>query len=404
MPAFASGSLHDPIDYPTVREKPLEPPPELQKLSNEGSIHSLRYPDGHIGWLITSHSLCRSVLADPHFSSRSELRRPAVSEGGVDALWGHKAPPGLFIIMDPPEHTRFRRLLAGQFTARKMRDLEPHVEDLVKHHLDTIAQAVPPVDLVDNFALPVPLYAICELMGVPASDRDEFRKHVDTVQSLTSTEAEGAAALDALTSYLRGLITGKQKHPETDLLSYLIQTEEVSIDELAGVGVLLVGAGHETTASMLSLSILTLLTYPDQLNLLMTDLDLIENAVEELLRYLTIFQFGITRTALEDTCLDGVPIQKGQCITLSLPAANWDRKKFHEPDRFDIGSNPRGHLAFARGIHQCLGQQMARMELKVAIGELFLRFPSLALAKPMSCIPMRSESVGYGVRELPVSW
>jgi cytochrome P450 len=391
------------LTHPTVRSNAFDPPAELAEYRSHEPIRRMRYPDGHIGWLVTSHDLARRMLSDPRFSARSEFKRPPVRRPGAEPFYGAPALPGWLVDMDAPQHTRIRQRLAGQFTARRMRDLRPRIDQVVADLLDSIARRDPPVDLVEAFALPVPSLMICELLGVPYEQRAEFQHHSGTLFSLNVTADEAAAAMDRLYAFLRRLTdTGAQRH---GLLASLADEGALDPGEITGIGVLLLTAGHESTASSLALSIFTLLSHPDQLAKLKAAPALIDNAVEELLRYLTVFHFGVPRAPLEDLEFAGQFLRAGESITVSLPAANRDPNWFNDdPDRFDIERRTTGHLAFGYGIHQCLGQNLVRMEMRAALPALFERFPRLALAVPADEVPLSRDKSVYGVDRLLAIW
>jgi cytochrome P450 len=383
---------------------PWDPPAELAGFRAREPIRRLRYPDGHVGWLVTSHSLARSVLADPRFSARSELKRAPVARPGVDLFFGVPALPGWLVDMDAPEHTRIRRQLAGRFTAHRMRELKPQIEQLVEDHLAAMARSKPPIDLVEAFALPVPSLTICELLGVPYGERADFQRNSATLFRLEASADDAAKAMEHLNGLLRGLVEHKRGRPSDDLLSMLVTDGTLSTEEIAGVGVLLLTAGHETTANSLSLGTFALLSHPDQLAGLKADPSLVDNTVEELLRYLTIFHFGVPRTPVVDVEIAGQRLRAGESVTVSLPAANRDPEHFDEPDRLDLSRRTTGHLAFGYGIHQCIGQNLARIEMRIALQALFRRFPDLALAVPPTEVPVSTDMGIYGVHRLPVTW
>jgi cytochrome P450 len=385
---------------PMTRTTPFDPPAELSELA---PITRLTYPDGHLGWLVTSHALAREVLADNRFSARFELRRTVLARGGEPVV-PEPAPPGFFIGMDAPDHTRLRSLLTGQFTVRRMRQLEPRIEEITQARLDAMRAEGPPVDLVTTFALPIPSLVICELLGVDYQDREEFQHQTAKLLDLNVSQAEAREARDAVTEFMHTLVVKKRAAPADDLLSGLVATGELSDEEMAGVGMLLLVAGHETTANMLALGTMALLHDRTQWDTLRDDPSLMDGAVEELLRYLTIVHFGTARTALEDVTLGGVLVRAGEAISISLPAANRDDARFGAPDELDVHNTAQGHLSFGHGIHQCLGQQLARIEMRIGYRALLREFPTLRLAVPEPTVPMRDEMAIYGVHRLPVEW
>ncbi|MEU8877670.1 cytochrome P450 [Streptomyces javensis] len=394
-----------PAPHPTLRPGPFDPPVELGESREQQPVRRMRYPDGHVGWLVTSHSLARSMLADPRFSARSEFKRSPVARPGAEPFYGAPALGGWLVDMDAPEHTRIRQRLAGSFTARRMREMRPGVDRIVDGLLGDMGRAGPPLDLVSHFALAVPSAVICELLGVPYGSRAEFQRNSEILFSLDATAAEAAAAMDRLSAFLRRLITAKAGGEDDGLLRALVRDGTLDTEEITGVGVLLLTAGHESTSSSLALSTYALLAHPDQLALFKADPELVDNAVEELLRYLTVFHFGVPRTPLEDVEFGGRLLRAGESVTVSLPAANRDPARFADaPDRLDITRKASGHLAFGYGIHQCLGQNLVRMEMRAALPALFRRFPYLALAVPPEEIPLSSDMSVYGVHRLPVTW
>lgn len=389
---------------PTVRNHPFDPPAELEEFRQNQPLRPLAYPDGHVGWLVTSYALGRAVLADPRFSARMELKRYPVQRQEIEGFSVGEAGPGFFIDMDPPKHTRYRRLLTGQFTVRRMNLLKPRIEQIVNDHLDAMEQAGPPLDLVEAFALPIPSLVICELLGVPYADRKEFQRNTAILNRLEAGADQSSAAMRSIMVFLVELIHGKRTKPADDLISGLLNSGELTDEEVAGISELLLNAGHETTANMFSLGTFALLLHPEQTQSLRDGEALIDSAVEELLRYLTILQFGLQRTALEDVAVDGQQIKAGECVTISLPAANRDPERFDDPDQLDLSRAASGQLAFGHGIHQCIGQQLARIEMRIGYAALFRRFPTLRLAVPANEVSLRDDMVIYGVQQLPVAW
>ncbi|ARF57896.1 cytochrome P450 [Streptomyces gilvosporeus] len=398
----AAAPLSEPVTLPTARPTgcPFDPPAELAQLREERPLRRMQYPDGHQGWLATGHSVVRSILADSRFSSRYELMHLPLPGGPAELP---PAPPGDMSGLDAPEHTRYRRLLMGKFTVRRMRELTARVEEITAEHLDTMERHGGPVDLVTAFAQPVPALMICELLGVPSADRDIFQRHTATVTDQSTTFKDQMAAYTAIQEIIHGLVLAKRARPTDDLLSDLAQDSELTDEELAGVGAFLLGAGLDTTANMLALGTFALLSNPDQLAALRSDSGLVDQTVEELMRYLSIADTGI-RAALEDVELDGHLIKAGETVTVSIQAANRDPKRFPEPDALDVHRKATGHLGFGHGAHQCLGQQLARVEMRVAFPALLTRFPTLRLAVPPEDIPLRTRSNIYGVHRLPVTW
>lgn len=391
-------TLSDIYDFPTDRgDTPLNPPAEL---FDRPALSRLHYAGGDTGWLVTSHSLTRAILADTRFSARAELRQSPIRE----IKDREPAKPGMFLTMDPPDHGRYRKLLTGQFTVRRMNELIPRIQEITDEHVESMRQAGPPVDLVQAFALPIPSLVICELLGVPYADREYFQRESAGLLRLDSTMEEIRRVVRVMEEYILGLVKDKHEHPGDDMLSGLVTGGELTDEEIATMGFLLLLAGHETTANMLGLGTFTLLTNPDQLAVLRTDPTLVDNAVEELLRYLTIVHFGASRTALEDVELDGQLIKAGEPVTIHLPAANRDPMRFVDGDKLNLAGTPAGHVAFGHGIHQCLGQQLARIEMRIGFGTLLREFPTLRLAVDPDEVPLRHDMAIFGVHKLPVAW
>jgi cytochrome P450 len=313
------------------------------------------------------------------------------------------APPGEFLLMDEPQHSRYRKPLVGKFTVRRMRLLAERVEQITADHLDAMEKAGPPADLVTAFATPIPAIMICELLGVPYADRGSFQQQVESFMSGETSDEDLMAAYTAVQQYLAELVAAKRANPTDDVLSDLTDSD-LTDEELTGMSLILLAAGIDTTANMLGLSTFALLRHPEQPAALRADPALADRAVEELLRYLSVAK-TFMRTALEDVEAGGRTIESGTAVILSYNTANRDPERFPDPDALDIHREPIGHLAFGHGIHQCLGQQLARVELRVALPALFDRFPTLRLAVPADEVVLRPETADiFGVKSLPVTW
>ncbi|WP_433509976.1 cytochrome P450 [Nonomuraea sp. CA-143628] len=389
----------------TTRQRPFDPPDEIAELREKTPIHRMTYADGHLGWIVTGYSAARAILADARFSNRPELIHPPIpARLQLAKEAGFRVPPGFFLRMDAPEHTRYRKLLTGQFTVRRMKELEPRIAEITDACLDAMEAAAKPVDLVQEFALPIPSLVICELLGVPYEDRAQFQEDTKVLVNLETKSDDAMGAVTRISAYLYGLIQRKRAKPEDDLLSGLIEGGELNDEELTGVAFLLLVAGHETTANMLGLGTYALLTNPAQLALMRDDPAAVENGVEELLRYLTIIHLGPVRSALVDVEIEGQLIKAGESVAIHLPVANRDPSRFPDGDALDLTRPATGHLTFGHGIHQCLGQQLARAEMRIAYPALLRRFPGLRLAISPEEVPMRSDMSIYGVHRLPVTW
>ncbi|WP_062981043.1 cytochrome P450 [Nocardia anaemiae] len=385
---------------------PFAPPREITRLREARPVSPMLFPDGHEGWLVTGYNAVRQLMADTRFSSRQDIgivHVPYETPGMPVATEPSPQIPGLFVAMDPPDHTRLRRKLTSAFTVKRMKQLEEHIIDITERQLDEMARLTPPVDLVKAFALPVPSLVICELLGVPYADRANFQ--VNSAKFLLKDQPldEKMAAYGAMTTYLAELVTRKRAEPGEDILSDLARHDDLTIEELTGIAFLLLLAGHETTANMLALGTFALLEHPEQLAELRADPELVPDAVEELMRYLSVADI-FYRYATEDIELGGETIGKGSTVVVSLLAANRDPQRFDNPDTLDVHRKPRGLVSFGHGIHQCLGQQLARIEMRAGFGGLLRRFPTLALAIPADEVKLRTDMNIYGVHELPVTW
>ncbi|MFF4370858.1 cytochrome P450 [Streptomyces sp. NPDC001594] len=393
-----SESPHTVEAMPTERRPgcPFDPPAELSEAQRHGPISRFTHAGGKPGWLITGYDLVRSVLADRRFSSRKELMNIVDFELPP-------APPGEFLLMDEPQHGRYRGPLVGKFTVRRMRMLTERIEQITSECLDAMEAAGPSADLVTAFAKPIPTIVICEILGVPYEDRASFQEQIDTFMGGEVGDEELIAAYTATQEYLARLVAAKRAAPTDDVLSELTDSD-LTDEELKGISLILLAAGFDTTANMLSLGTFALLSNPEQLAALRADPSLTDGAVEELLRYLSVAK-TFHRTALEDVEVGGQTIEAGTTVVLSFNTANRDPARFTDPDALDIRRPHDGHLAFSHGIHQCLGQQLARVEMRVAFRALLDRFPTLRLAVPADEVRLRPETADiYGVKSLPVAW
>jgi cytochrome P450 len=316
------------------------------------------------------------------------------------------ARAGNLLGLDPPEHQRLRKMLTGEFTIRRMKRLEPRIVEIVTEHLDAMEAAGAAVDLVESFALPIPSLVICELLGVPYEDRDDFQKRSGRQLDLSLPIPERLEMQRRGREYMRSLVERARTKPGDDILGMLVREHgaELTDDELVGTAGLLLLAGHETTSNMLGLGTLALLRHPDQLAAVRDDQDAVGPAVEELLRWLSIVQTSIPRITTAEVELSGVTIPAGQLVFASLPSSNRDPTFTDAPDVLDISRGAPGHLAFGHGVHHCLGAPLARMEMRIAWPALFRRFPNLALAEDFADVQFRSFHFIYGLRSLLVEW
>ena len=391
------------LPFPMERESPYDPPPLILHLLQDEPVSRVTLWNGQESWLVTRYEDVRTLLTNPDVSA--DVRKPGYPK--VSAALAHFTE-GLLNHMDSPEHDVYRRMLAPDFMVKRVESLRGDVEKLVDDLLDAMQADGAPVDLVASFAFPIPALVTCSILGVPYDQKDFFVQCAEAFLSGTSTAEAAAEAGRQLHAYLGELIEAKKASPGTDTLSRMV-TEYVAagqLDEtvLVTLAQLLLIAGFDTTANMISLGTLTLLRHPDQLDELKANPDLWPGAVEELLRYLTITHRGRHRVATADIVVGGQLIRAGEGIIAAQDAANRDPETFPNPDVLDVHREARHHLAFGHGVHQCIGAAVARLELQVAYARLFARFPGLELAVPHDQIRFKHESSVYGVAELPVRW
>ena len=385
---------------------PFDPPPQLRELQSEGPISKVRLWNGATPWLVTRFAEQRTLLGDPRISSDST--HPAFPRL-VPIPPGTENQTLSFINKDDPEHARLRRMVTAQFAIKRVETLRPAVQKIVDDLIDEMLAGPKPADLVEAFALPVPSLVICALLGVPYADHGFFQDNSRILIKRTVTPEERFAARERLLDYLDKLLDQKIREPGDDLLSQLaerITAGELSRDEAVRMGVLMLIAGHETTANMIALGTFALFEHPDQLERLRAadDPALVASAVNELLRYLNIVNSGRMRVVLADIEIAGLVLRAGDSVILANDIGNRDPEVFEDPDRLDIGREARNHIAFGFGVHQCLGQPLARLELQVVYGTLYRRIPTLRLAIDPADVPLKHDGFIYGVYELPVTW
>ena len=386
---------------PITRSCPFAPPPEHVRLREEEPVARVVLPNGSESWALTRLEDVRTMLSDPRFSSdRRHPNFPLLTPGQRPLLRNFR--PSL-VGMDPPEHGPARRAVVGEFTVKRMAALRPRIQQIVDEHIDALLAGPRPADLVKALSLPVPSLVICELLGVPYTDHEFFQQRTVKLLRRTTPPAERAAAVDELRDYLRDLVGQKAKEPGDDLLSRQLEGS-TDLEDLVSLGFLLLLAGHETTANMISLGVLALLEHPDQLAIIRADPRQTPAAVEELLRYFTIAEFATARVAIQDVEIGGAVIRAGEGVIALANTANRDPAAFHGGDRLDVERGARHHVAFGFGAHQCLGQNLARLELQIVFDTLFSRVPTLRLATAVDDLPFKDDANLYGVYELPVTW
>lgn len=393
----------EPIAFPQDRTCPYQPPTAYDPLREARPLSRISLFDGRAVWVVTGHATARELLSDPRLSSdRTRPAFPAPTERFAAVRNRRVALLGL----DDPEHHTQRRMLVPSFTLRRVATLRPRIQETVDRLLDRMADQGPPADLVNAFALPVPSMVICALLGVPYADHDFFEeKSRGLLRGPAAADIENAR--DELDAYFGSLIDRKQRDPGDGLLDELIheQLREGTVDreELISLATILLVAGHETTANMISLGTFTLLRHPEQLAELRAEPTLMPAAVEELLRFLSIAD-GLLRVATEDIEVAGQTIRADEGVIFSTSVINRDAHTYSEPDALDWHRSARQHMAFGFGIHQCLGQNLARAEMEIALPSLFDRFPGLRLAVPFDEIPFKPGDTIQGMLELPLTW
>jgi cytochrome P450 len=380
---------------------PFDPPPAYDRAREQNPVTPVTLFDGTTAWMLTRHQDVRAVLQDRRFSADgTKSGFPFLSPGRRELAMGNPT----FIRMDDPEHARLRRMLTSDFIIKRVEEMRPQVRAIAVELLEAMTRDRDHADLVTEFALPLPSLVICLLLGVPYEDHPYFQKCSSTLLNANSTVEQVEQARTDLNEYIKRLAESKRDRDDGDIISRLIHREDLTCDEVATMGTLLLVAGHETTANMTSLSILTLLRNPDQMERLRSDPTLIRGAVEEMLRYLSIVHTGLPRVATEDVEVGGQRIRAGEGVLLMINTANRDGEAFPDADTVDVGRDARRHVAFGFGVHQCLGQPLARAELQIALDVLLNGLPELRLAVPFEEIPFRHDMLVYGVHSLPVAW
>ncbi|MFE5508987.1 cytochrome P450 [Amycolatopsis japonica] len=393
---------------PLARKCPFSPPPEYETLREKSPISRVGLPSGQTAWALTRLEDIREMLSSPHFSSdRRNPSFPLMVARPVRPEDDSFRPS--LIGMDPPEHSQARRDVVGEFTVKRMKALQPRIQQIVDDHIDALLAGPKPADLIQALSLPVPSLVICELLGVPYADHDFFQSCSSRMLNREVSAEERQTAFEGLRNYLDDLVTKKEANAtEDDLLGRQIlkqrESGEADHGELVGLAFLLLIAGHETTANMISLGTVTLLENPDQLAKIKADPDKTLAAIEELLRVFTIAETATSRFATADVEIGGTLIRAGEGVVGLSNAGNHDPEGFENPDAFDIERGARHHVAFGFGVHQCLGQNLARLELQIVFDTLFRRVPGIRIAVPVDELPFKHDSTIYGLHALPVTW
>src|SRR5271168_2627092 len=400
-----SGSCFDAdlpvLPVPRERRCPLAPPAEFVNWREEPGLQRAMFHGNPI-WVVSRYQEIRAALVDPRLSAKTlpDAMMPTDSDNKI---------PVVFARTDDPEHHRIRRMLTSNFTFRRCEAMRPQIQEMVDHYLGEMISDGPPADLVRDFGLPVPSLVIALLLGVPPEDLGLFQHHTTVGLDQKSSDEEKTQAFGAMYAYLEELVQRKEREPGDDLISRLV-TEYVATGQLnhataAITSVIIMQAGHETTANMISLGTVALLEHPDVYERLgqSNDPAVIANIVEELMRFLTIVVSQVDRVATEDLTIGGQLIRAGEFVMMNLLAGNWDSEFVNDPETFDMERNTRGHLGFGYGVHQCIGANLARVEMQVAFATLARRLPGLKLAVSPDELRFKESDI-YGMKELPISW
>ncbi|MFG3259769.1 cytochrome P450 [Streptomyces sp. NPDC048172] len=398
--------MRDPIP---LDEEFLQDPYQLyERLRAQRPVAPALLPHGLRVWIVSRYEDARAALADPRLRKDS-VRQQELSARQAEETNSTPVIPEFLnshmLNTDPPDHTRLRKLVGAAFTSRRVAELRPRITAIVEELLDALPRGEV-VDLVDGFAYPLPITVICELLGVPESDRTDFRSWTATLLNTGVAEAELAAAAEAMLGYLDALIAEKQRAPGEDLISALVRARDDGdrLDEgelRAMVFVLLVG-GHETMVNLIGNGTLALLRNPDQLAALRADPGGLPAAIEEFLRYDGPVNFATFRFTTEDVTLGGTTVPEGEFVVIALLSANRDGQRFPDPHALDLGRTTAGHLAFGHGVHYCVGAHLARAQAEIAFERLLGRFPDLALAVPPADLSWRHSTLMRGLEALPV--
>jgi len=404
---MARPALGDGIELPFIPAArdarcPLAPPAEFAEWRNSEAPQLASWR-GQPTWVISRHQDIRAALTDPRLSADT-------IRDSMKATTADNNAPVIFPRIDDPEHNRLRRMMTRDFTFRRAEAMRPQIQELVDGFLDEMIAAGPPADLVQAFALPVPSLVISLVLGVPYEDHEFFQHHSAAALDSRASDEQRLVSVMALLNYMLELLARKEREPADDLMSRLVTdyvaSGQLSRETAAMNGLILLQAGHETTASMIALGTLALLEHPEEFARLRdaNDSAVVANIVEELMRYLTIVHSLVERVALENLTIGGQLIHAGEVVLMNLPAGNWDPDFVEDPDRFDTNRNTRGHLGFGFGVHQCIGANLARVELQVAFATLARRLPQLRLAVALEELKFQNEKEIYGIHELPVTW
>lgn len=395
--------------FPPMRDmaRPFDPPPQMFVWRSQPGLTKVRIWDGTPAWLVTRYEDAKKVLGNDRCFS-ADPSKPGFPEKSA----GYKGSIGQdknLRTLDDPEHAAEKRLVGRDFTVKRIQEMRPAIQAKVDGLIDEMLKKGPPAEIVHDFALPIPTMVICEMLGVPYADRDQFAERSYTCLSSEVAIEESQQAGKELFEYVDRLIDIKDKNPDNDLMSRLVvdelRTGNMTRKRIIEMARLILIAGHETTANMIALSIAALLRHPDQLAVLKEDPAVVPNAVDELLRYLSVAHTGRRRACIEDVEIGGTLVRAGDGIIVANSVADRDDSMFPESEALNLRRpNARATMAFGYGIHQCIGQLLSRVELQIVHSTLWKRIPNLRLAVPFEELPFREDTSVYGVRRLPVEW
>jgi cytochrome P450 len=390
--------------YPFSRNR-LDPGPQYAELRRTEPVCRVQLPYGPPAWLVTGYYLTKSVLGDARFSRAATIGRDTPRECAVE--FGQVAESVMG--MDPPAHTRIRQLAGRAFTARRVEQLRPRARQIASGLIDEMVASGAPADLVESFSFAFPAIIICELLGIPATDRHAFRGWTDAIVSTAmSTPEQVQDTYLQLAGYLAGLFAQRRAQPGDDLLTWLVQARDnddrLTETELLFLGMALLVGGYETTAHQITNMVYTLLTHDEQLRQLKARPELLPEAVEEMLRFIVFGSALNPRIATADVKLGEVVARTGEPVLCSRSSANRDERVFPRAGELDITRDPNPHVAFGYGPHYCLGAHLARMELQVALGTIFSRLPGLHIAVPENDLTWQTGIMMRGLAAFPVAW
>lgn len=399
--------------FPMARRCPYAPPPEYAELRARGPLVQVRVPSGAAIWVVTRHAEAQQVLTDPRISTDTSRPDFPVITKREHSEYEHemraRMHEGSFIDMDAPEHDVYRRMLISEFTVRRINQLRPGIQRTTDQLIDQMLAAGTTADLVEAFGLPLPSLVICQLLGVPYADREYFQSRTRRMLASPDDPRGAYEAITEIRDYLDDLVRRAARDPGENLIGRLlggpVASGELSHDALVNMSFLLLIAGHETTANMIPLGVFTLLRNPEQLAGLQADSTRWPGAVEELLRYLSIVDWvAFDRMAIEDVEIGGQLVRAGDGVYILGASANRDERVFPNADELDVGRGARHHVAFGYGIHQCLGQNLARAELEIAYRTLFERIPDLRTDEPDEALSFKYVAGIFGMNSFPVRW